>query len=357
MKSTLRLGLALVIGLALVGSALAQSNMPDKAPEKPTGKKRTAADHKEFYSALRTIEFSNPTAGFEGFSTYWPDGYVVSTVKLKDGTLIHNLGTYRVVGDQHCEKNRLPPDSPESCGDGYQLGENMYEFWRADGKFSVFWWYRDEASRVDDPRLYSSRPPSPPPGGRASPYPGARVDWLRAAPGCRRTGSHHHSRASGVATRTAGMPDGLPARSRPDAPPGERASPIATEPRLVAALRRLDRGIAPFLGQIAPILDRLARTVPGRPDPRARATCLRRRSCPSTAVSAALTRRASTAPGPGTRSPVSAREAGARMSPVWNERRGRSVARQPAGLAGGGPDQEIVVEASRAPAPGGRAPR
>ena len=39
MKSTLRLGLALVIGLALVGSALAQSNMPDKAPEKPTGKK------------------------------------------------------------------------------------------------------------------------------------------------------------------------------------------------------------------------------------------------------------------------------------------------------------------------------
>jgi hypothetical protein len=144
MKSTFRLGLALVIGLALVGSALAQSNMPDKAPEKPTGKKRTAADHKEFYSAVRTIEFSNPTAGFEGFSTYWPDGYVISTVKLKDGTLIHNLGTYRVVGDQHCEKDRLPPDSPESCGDGYQIGENMYEFWRADGKFSVFWWYREK---------------------------------------------------------------------------------------------------------------------------------------------------------------------------------------------------------------------
>jgi hypothetical protein len=40
-------------------------------------------------------------------------------------------------------KNRLPPDSPESCGDGYQHGENMYEFWRADGKFSVFWWYRE----------------------------------------------------------------------------------------------------------------------------------------------------------------------------------------------------------------------
>ena len=143
MKSTFRLG-ALVIGLALVGSALAQSNMPDKAPEKPTGKKRTAADHKEFYSAVRTTEFSNPTEGWEGFSTYWPDGYVVSTVKLKDGTLIHNLGTYRVVGDQHCEKNRLPPDRPESCGDGYQLGENMYEFWRADGKFCCFWWYREK---------------------------------------------------------------------------------------------------------------------------------------------------------------------------------------------------------------------
>ena len=165
MKSTLRLGLALVIGLALVGSALAQSNMPDKAPEKPTGKKRTAADHKEFYSAVRTTEFSNPTEGFEGFSTYWPDGYVVSTVKLKDGTLIHNLGTYRVVGDQHCEKNRLPPDRPESCGDGYQIGENMYEFWRADGKFCCLLVVPDEQVRSTKGSLFS-RPPTPSAGGR-----------------------------------------------------------------------------------------------------------------------------------------------------------------------------------------------
>ncbi len=31
MKSTFRLGLAFVIGLALVGSAFAQGNMPDKS--------------------------------------------------------------------------------------------------------------------------------------------------------------------------------------------------------------------------------------------------------------------------------------------------------------------------------------
>jgi hypothetical protein len=35
-----------------------------------------------------------------------------------------------------------------------------------------------------------------------------------------------------------------------------------TDPRLAAALRRLDRGIVPFLDQIAPILDRIERTVP-----------------------------------------------------------------------------------------------
>src|SRR5262245_51246277 len=110
MNSTFRLGLALVIGLARLGSASAQGNVPGQAPEKPTGKKRNGADHKEFGSVSRTIEFSNPTAGFQGFSTYWPDGYVISTVKLKDGTLVHNLGNWRVVGDQFCTKNRLPPD-------------------------------------------------------------------------------------------------------------------------------------------------------------------------------------------------------------------------------------------------------
>ena len=144
MKSTLRLGLPFVIGLALVGSAFAQSNMPDKEPEKPTGTKRTGADHNEFVSVVRTTEFSHPTAGFQGFQTFWPDGYVITTVKLKDGTLVHNLGNWRVAGDQFCTKNRLPPDRPESCGDGYKLGENLYEFWNADGKFSVFWWYREK---------------------------------------------------------------------------------------------------------------------------------------------------------------------------------------------------------------------
>jgi hypothetical protein len=142
MSSILRLGLASVLGLALIGSAFAQGNMPDKSPEKPTGKKRNAADHQEAGSMVRTTEFNNPTAGFQGFSTFWPDGAVITTVKLKDGTLIHNLGTWRIVGDQWCTKNRLPPDSPESCGDGYQIGENMYEFWRADGAFSTFWWFR-----------------------------------------------------------------------------------------------------------------------------------------------------------------------------------------------------------------------
>jgi hypothetical protein len=142
MKSPIRIGLVLTIGLALVGAAFAQGNMPDKAPDNPSGKKRNGADHKEFGSVMRTAEFRNPATGVEGFQTFWPDGYVITTAKLKDGTLVHNLGKWRVVGDQFCMKNRLPPDSPESCGDSYQLGENLYEYWLADGKFGSFWSYR-----------------------------------------------------------------------------------------------------------------------------------------------------------------------------------------------------------------------
>jgi hypothetical protein len=34
----------------------------------------------------------------EGFTTYFPDGLFVTTMKLKDGALVHNLGSYRIAG-------------------------------------------------------------------------------------------------------------------------------------------------------------------------------------------------------------------------------------------------------------------
>jgi len=137
--SILWTGLAgfVVAGLVSV-SALAQ----DKAPEKPTGTKRVEADHREFISQVRTVDWQVPAAGIEGFTTYWPDGLYVVTVKLKDGALVHNLGGYRIDGDIWCQKARIPANSKEGCTLNYRTGENSFETWRADGTFASYWNFR-----------------------------------------------------------------------------------------------------------------------------------------------------------------------------------------------------------------------
>jgi hypothetical protein len=48
---------------------------------------------------------------------------------------------FRVIN--YSEPGRIAcPQTAPSRADGYQLGENLYEFWLADGKFGSFWWYR-----------------------------------------------------------------------------------------------------------------------------------------------------------------------------------------------------------------------
>ena len=137
--SILRTGLAgLVVACLTSCTAVAQ----DKAPEKPSGTMRVEADHREFVSQVRTIDWRVPAAGIEGFNTYWPDGLYVVTVKLKDGALVHNLSSYRIDGDVFCTKARIPADSKESCTRSYRTGENSFEAWRTDGTFASYWNFR-----------------------------------------------------------------------------------------------------------------------------------------------------------------------------------------------------------------------
>jgi hypothetical protein len=136
---TLRTGLT---GLVIAGLAGCTTFAPDKAPEKPSGTKRVEAEHREFASQVRTLDWHIPAAGIEGFTTYWPDGLYVTTVKLKDGALVHNLGHYRIDGDIWCQKARIPADSKEACALNYRTGENSFETWRVDGTFSAYWKFR-----------------------------------------------------------------------------------------------------------------------------------------------------------------------------------------------------------------------
>jgi hypothetical protein len=115
---------------------------PDTVPAKPSGTPRGEADHREFASRVTTVDWRAPAAGVEGFSTYWPDGFFVVTVKLKDGALVHNLGTYRINGDTWCQKARIPANSRENCIRGYRTGENSFESWNVNGTFAAYWRYR-----------------------------------------------------------------------------------------------------------------------------------------------------------------------------------------------------------------------
>jgi hypothetical protein len=130
------------VGLAMLCMATASALAQEKAPEKPTGTMRVEADHREFARQGGIVEWRMPAAGVEGFTTYWPDGFLVTTAKLKDGTLAHNLGTYRIDGDLWCQKMRVPVDSKESCARSYRTAENAYENWRADGTFGAYWQFR-----------------------------------------------------------------------------------------------------------------------------------------------------------------------------------------------------------------------
>ncbi len=138
MKNIRTVGLGLVMVCMATASALAQ----DKVPQKPSGVMRVEADHRAFASHGGTVDWRVPAAGVEGFTTYWPDGFLVTTVKLKDGTLVHNLGTFRIDGDVWCQKMRIPVDGKEACQRSYRTAENGYEAWRADGTFQAFWQFR-----------------------------------------------------------------------------------------------------------------------------------------------------------------------------------------------------------------------
>ena len=122
----------------LATAAVAQ----DKAPQGPTGTLRVEADHREFISQVRTVEWRAPGAGIEGFTTYFPEGQYITTMKLKDGALAHTMGSFRIDGDVWCQTARLPADSKESCSVNYRTGDNSYETWRRDGTFSAHWNYK-----------------------------------------------------------------------------------------------------------------------------------------------------------------------------------------------------------------------
>ena len=137
--SILRTSLAGVVVACLTNCATLTQ---DKAAEKPRGTMRVEADHREFASRVGTTDWRVPAAGMEGFTTYWPDGLYVITVKLKDGALVHGLGSYRIDGDVWCEKSRIPANSKENCTRSYRTGENSFEAWRTDGAFVAYWNFR-----------------------------------------------------------------------------------------------------------------------------------------------------------------------------------------------------------------------
>jgi hypothetical protein len=137
--NNLRTGLT---GLFAICVASCTTPAQHNAPEKPSGTMRVESDHREFARQVRTTDWQVPAAGIVGFTTYWPDGLYVITVKLKDGALVHNAGSYRIDGDVWCQKARIPADSKESCIRGYRTGENSFEAWRTDGTFASYWNFR-----------------------------------------------------------------------------------------------------------------------------------------------------------------------------------------------------------------------
>jgi hypothetical protein len=135
MKSICTLAVGLVLGWITAAPALAQ----DAIPEEPGGTLRVGEDHRHFATLGGSTLFVNPATGLEGFATYWPDGVLVTTVKRRDGTLVHNLGTYRIDGDLWCQTLRLPVNGKEVCQRSYLVGHNTFEAWGVEGEFLATW--------------------------------------------------------------------------------------------------------------------------------------------------------------------------------------------------------------------------
>ena len=131
--------MTMIAWVGLLSACIATATLA-QAPAKPNGAMRLEADHREASRQMFTVDWRAPS-GIEGFTTYFPDGLFVSTVKLKDGSQVHNVGSYRIAGDSWCQTPRAP-NSKETCSLGYRTGENAYEAWNADGTFAVHWSFR-----------------------------------------------------------------------------------------------------------------------------------------------------------------------------------------------------------------------
>lgn len=137
MNAIQRCATALAIGFLTAASAVAQ----EKAPEQPSGRQLTEADHRQNMQGL-TTEWRSPASNMEGISTYSPDGTFIVSVKLADGALRHNVGVWRIDGEKFCMTMKTPPDAKESCIRSYQTAENAYQAWNVDGKFGAYWRFR-----------------------------------------------------------------------------------------------------------------------------------------------------------------------------------------------------------------------
>jgi hypothetical protein len=124
---------ALAIALLTATSAVAQ----EKAPEQPSGRLLTDADHRQNVSQPNTFEWRNPFTKIEGITSTWPDGTTINSVKQADGSLRHNIGAWRIDGEKFCQTARTP-NAQESCIRSYQTGDNEYQMWR-NGTFAGYW--------------------------------------------------------------------------------------------------------------------------------------------------------------------------------------------------------------------------
>ena len=136
----IRMSLLALLGTFALLTSLSMAQ--GQAPEKPEGVMLTAEDHLQNVGQVTMFDFDNPAAGIEGFQTFWPDGTVIMSLKLKDGKLVHNLGRWRIDGEKFCTTWRLPPDSKEGCIRSYKTGDNAYQAWREDGAFAAYWRFR-----------------------------------------------------------------------------------------------------------------------------------------------------------------------------------------------------------------------
>lgn len=138
MNAIQRCATALAIGFLTAASAMAQ----EKAPDQPSGRQLTEADHRQNMSQANTYEWRVPGANVEGIATHWPDGTSIVSFKLADGSLRHNAGMWRIEGEKFCTTMKTPADAKESCIRSYHTADNAYQAWNDDGNFGSYWRFR-----------------------------------------------------------------------------------------------------------------------------------------------------------------------------------------------------------------------